>query len=485
MKLAPFVVLAACCLGPRAQAQSWVDIGPSEPMQRLAVDPTDADHLVAFTNDGWRETTDGGGTWTVLSMPSLPSGSLTYDCVIDAQGRLYAVGQATSQAATQAQLCMERTPSGWQPFGPAVPIDAFDTKAAARVTRGALDPDLVVVEVLQPYDFGVGTIFLSDDGGATWSDAGTVNQGTHALHIVETAGAPYIVRFDDASDYANSRLYVQRSSGWSKPDQVLWAAFDVGLVFGFTPRFADDLWAVEGGPFPPGELWRSADAGANWAAVPTANFIPRQLLAHPRRPGCLVRNGLDLSVSTDGGVSWTPLTEPSSPIRRNVTLADEGRQLLVWNPNFAGIHRAELLPESGTSECSAQPNASGAAARIQSLGAPSLALNDVSLIATDVAPSQFGMFITSRTAGFVPGPGGSFGDLCLGGIIGRMNGTLQNSGAYGQLTAEIDLGALPSMGTTVAAQVGDTWRFQAWFRDVQSGQAGSNFSDAVAITVVP
>ena len=44
----------------------------------------------------------------------------------------------------------------------------------------------------------------------------------------------------------------------------------------------------------------------------------------------------------------------------------------------------------------------------------------------------------------------------------------------------IDLSAMP-MNPPTAVQPGETWNFQAWYRDQVGGQPTSNFTDAVRI----
>ena len=55
-----------------------------------------------------------------------------------------------------------------------------------------------------------------------------------------------------------------------------------------------------------------------------------------------------------------------------------------------------------------------------------------------------------------------------------------NSGAAGQFQFPVDLTAIPQGAGTVATSAGQTWNFQAWFRD-QVG-LGSNFTDGFSIT---
>ena len=128
----------------------------------------------------------------------------------------------------------------------------------------------------------------------------------------------------------------------------------------------------------------------------------------------------------------------------------------------------------------AVPNSSGAAARAHLLGNPFAAQNHLLLVATELPTDQAGYFLVSRVTGFVPNPGGSQGNLCLGGAIGRLAGQLGNSGPGGSFTTQVDLANLPTHPPhTVVA--GETWNFQAWYRD-DNPDPTSNFTDAVGLT---
>ena len=68
----------------------------------------------------------------------------------------------------------------------------------------------------------------------------------------------------------------------------------------------------------------------------------------------------------------------------------------------------------------------------------------------------------------------------LGGSIGRFSTSALDSGATGQFELRIAVGAMPQPNGAVAAQVGGTWSFQAWFRDANPSTT-SNFTDAIAV----
>ncbi len=134
----------------------------------------------------------------------------------------------------------------------------------------------------------------------------------------------------------------------------------------------------------------------------------------------------------------------------------------------------------GTSYCTpAVPNSSGLSAVISACGSDLADGGYFMLHAVDLALDKFGYFLTSQTQAFIPNPGGSQGNLCLGGQIGRFGKQIQNSGPSGKLTIRVDLTSIPTTPPhTVLA--GETWNFQAWFRDKNPGNT-SNFTDGVSV----
>ena len=73
------------------------------------------------------------------------------------------------------------------------------------------------------------------------------------------------------------------------------------------------------------------------------------------------------------------------------------------------------------------------------------------------------------------------GRLCIvGAPIARFSIQVMNSGAFGWFSTQVAVGAIP-LSPAVATQPGETWDFQAWFRDTNPGST-SNLTDAIAIT---
>ena len=140
-------------------------------------------------------------------------------------------------------------------------------------------------------------------------------------------------------------------------------------------------------------------------------------------------------------------------------------------------------PPVGTNYCTANANSTGVAAEMSAVGSDVAAANLVTMTCSSMPSNAFGFMITSMAQGFIMNPGGSSGNLCLGGTIGRYvgPGQIQNSGSMGEVSLVLDLNQQPTPTGFVAVQAGETWNFSTWFRD--SGPAGptSNFSDGYSI----
>ncbi len=188
---------------------------------------------------------------------------------------------------------------------------------------------------------------------------------------------------------------------------------------------------------------------------------------------------LGFSASDDEVISYTNTTgAPQDLIIEVDMFSSSGCNTYDLNVTGAGVTAGPI----GTNFCTAVANSSGGTATMGAFGLTSAAANDVTISATSLPNSQFGIFFTSQTQGFVPGAGGtSNGNLCLGGAIDRFAGPSQilNSGAAGEFSLVLDLANFPNGGGITSVLAGESRNFQAWFRD-QVG-LGSNFSDGIEI----
>ncbi len=133
--------------------------------------------------------------------------------------------------------------------------------------------------------------------------------------------------------------------------------------------------------------------------------------------------------------------------------------------------------------CAAAANSTGRAAALMMAGDATASSNELSLRAFGMPPQTVGFFLLSRTPGFVAQAGGSQGNLCLGGSIGRLNQQIFQTEFWGTGSADVDLAAIPQPSGTVSASAGETWYAQAWFRDTVGGTATSNFTSGSSITL--
>lgn len=141
-------------------------------------------------------------------------------------------------------------------------------------------------------------------------------------------------------------------------------------------------------------------------------------------------------------------------------------------------------PGIGSAYCTVVQNSTGLPGALSADGSSDASQNDVTLSAMNLPTSSFGFFLVSQTQGFVQNPGGSAGNLCLGGSIGRFvgPGQIQQSNAQGAFDLVLDLAMTPTPMGFVGVQPGEAWNYQAWFRDSVMGTPTSNMTNGLEIT---
>ncbi|HRV82728.1 MAG TPA: FG-GAP repeat protein, partial [Planctomycetota bacterium] len=147
----------------------------------------------------------------------------------------------------------------------------------------------------------------------------------------------------------------------------------------------------------------------------------------------------------------------------------------------AGAVQVYNLP-MGVTVCSGTPNSTGDQATLEATGWRHIELGDFRLAALGVPAGQATLFLGARSQATIIQPGGSQGVLCLAGGIARFNRpgeySLADSSGYATLhVPTLDIPENPS----VALLSGETWYFQAWYRD-QNPTPTSNFTQAIEVT---
>lgn len=141
-----------------------------------------------------------------------------------------------------------------------------------------------------------------------------------------------------------------------------------------------------------------------------------------------------------------------------------------------------VVATTGSQYCEANANSTGRTAWIRSFGSNQSPALSFSLTCQDLPLNQFGLFATAMGNAVTSNPGGSAGNLCLSGAIGRYTDQVASTGSTGTLSAFINPQELEQPNGTVSAMVGETWYFQCWSRDFENGAPTSNFSNGIALT---
>lgn len=233
--------------------------------------------------------------------------------------------------------------------------------------------------------------------------------------------------------------------------------------------------------------WRPADG----QVVALLNPLDQRSLS----PGAVSADGSVIvgQVVDDGSAfRWTessgvaPLSSLAGGFGEALALNQSGDLTVGSSTRADGTDRAVLWRLSGalgSRYCGpAVPNSTGGPAEITLGGSNSLELASMTLMAQGLPTGTFGFFLTSRVAAFAPSVPGSQGALCLGGRVGRFvgPGQVQNSGSFGAFEIQVDPGSLPTPTGSVGAAPGESWYFQAWFRDANPAST-SNFTDGATV----
>lgn len=129
--------------------------------------------------------------------------------------------------------------------------------------------------------------------------------------------------------------------------------------------------------------------------------------------------------------------------------------------------------------CATAPNSVGPGATISAEGQPSLTLNEFALRVDGLPADQPGLFYFGANEQAPPLP---FGDglRCIASPTVRLNPP-GLSDAGGVALRPLDFTRVPTNGLSI----GQTWRFQHWYRDPDAAGAGFNLSDGIEVLLCP
>lgn len=150
--------------------------------------------------------------------------------------------------------------------------------------------------------------------------------------------------------------------------------------------------------------------------------------------------------------------------------------------NLTGSFLADWACPVPVNYCNANVNSTGGTAGISATGSTRIQDGSFGLEGNGLPNGQFAYFLGSRTQAFIANPGGSQGNLCVSGDIGRFNAQVGqiNSGIFG---ISVDLDNIP-VSPAAAIQPGETWNFTCWYRDANPTPT-SNFTNGLSVVFCP
>jgi len=313
---------------------------------------------------------------------------------------------------------------------------------------------------------------FAHNGLAVSTQAGQIRVNPSA-GLNEANGDIYVAWREQSANQAMNGVSVQRINAQGTR---LWSDFGLPLVSLGAPT--QGLVQVAVGSAPSG---LAGGVLVVWSTTPSfgADVLGA---AHVTAPGIIDVPRFDVASTPSQKMRLAAIHDAVS-----ITLAwtdgrNDGGDILAQRVGLDGV--LANAASVGTSYCGpAVGNSSGAAAVTRAFGSALVADDDLTLYGAGLPPQVFSFFVVSRTSGFVANPGGSQGNLCLGGVIGRsVGGTTPLANVSGGVSTSAPLGAMPVPMGSMQVQAGETWYFQCWYRDTVGGAATSNFSAGLAVS---
>lgn len=319
----------------------WTQLTPSVSRANWADTSCSADGMkMAAVVDGgmlWLSN-DGGSTWTA----SLTAGTRNWkSTAVSADGSSIVAleSNVTERTYFWGDVDYVYDSHVWLSKDGGATWSRKNTEAIGR-SEITLSPDGRKIAVA-----GVGGVWISVDGGATWNKRvipleGILSAGKVAAFTVITIGTPVQTWSDVTYSNDGSRLWVVGAAHGLMAGHNLWVTDDDGTTWSERPNpsfvfYGDMAVSADGSQvlMMPGylrrDLWETSDGGLTWTqadieAVPAWNVTAMSADGSVRVAGS--KKG-GLWVSTDGGSSWV---RRQADLRHNwisVCCSNNGRQM--------------------------------------------------------------------------------------------------------------------------------------------------------------
>lgn len=314
---------------------TWTDMsisskGVTSVPFKIAVNPSNNNHLVLISESGTNyQSLDGGTTWTVVSA----SGVMAH---FDALGRLYIGGYyADSPYSTFSSV-------------------TTTTSGSNSISNFAIITNPSNSNVI--YSSTTGGMAVSTNRGTSWID---INNGLLAVTVNDMSQATdkNIVWVATFNGLAKTTNFTSASPSWTFPIKP---GGQTGI---------DSVWVKPSDPnivviSARGFIYKSADGGSTWTQA-TAASLPSdqsvyQIVADPRDANTLygARANASQTVakiggvlkSTDAGSTWTDMSLSDNAPADAITVAKDGDIFVgVGNPSHGTISNRGIYKYSATS----------------------------------------------------------------------------------------------------------------------------------------
>lgn len=266
----------------------------------LSLRAGDGQHLVVASDLQLRHSADGGATATTLAAAGLPTTAPRQRVEYASASRIYV---AFSTVPTGETALVWRSDDGGANFVPTTALPPGFSFLDGDLESAPSNPDRV-------YVFSAGTMFVSNDGGASWNPCDATARA--ARRIVVDAADPDRLWVSGARGVLRSTTacasWTQLANGLNADATRTAVTSSIALAPGFP---ADDrLWV--GTDF--GGVFRSDDAGATFAAI-NAGLIGsniRAIALHPLDGDAILLGYGDafspapaIQRSSDDGATWS------------------------------------------------------------------------------------------------------------------------------------------------------------------------------------
>jgi len=271
------------------------------------------------TNPGIYTSTDGGTTWSILTLPLQTADGL----------HVFPGSRGTLYATTSSGTLFTSADAGatWQTVG---------TKASLAYSPLAVDPQ--DPETL--YGAGDGVV-KSIDGGRDWTEGGTGLVNTLISSLVLAPGSSTTLY---AGTYGGIYKTTNRGRTWQR-EKIAAAGTAWVVTLAVSPQRPRVLYAVAQGR----GLFKSSDAGVHWssARTPFPSKGVRAIAIDPQRPRTVyvadcggACSAATFQKTDDGGASWRKIT--------GIPWAVQSLAIDPQHPNtvFAGTVRGEIFRSS-------------------------------------------------------------------------------------------------------------------------------------------